>query len=92
MASPVPACVSAMFDGRLARMMILVKAPEHIATNGYVACDGFYQGFLAPLLAAFYCSKSTALMLPDNYEAMALDEIHKYVALQLEIQDLTSDE
>ena len=92
MASPVPACVSAVFDERLARMIILVTSPEHIAANEHVARDGFYKGFLAPLLAAFYCSKSTALMLPDDYEAMALDKIHKYVALQLEIQDLTSDE
>eukprot|EP00965_Chrysotila_dentata_P050698 1680937-Pleurochrysis_carterae.AAC.1 len=60
-------------------MLILVTAPEHIAANGHVARDGFYKGFLAPLLAAFYCSKPGAaisLMLPDDYEAMALDKIH----------------
>eukprot|EP00965_Chrysotila_dentata_P256702 6212634-Pleurochrysis_carterae.AAC.2 len=33
-----------------------------------------------------------AVLLPDDYEAMALDKIHKYVALQQKIQDLTPDE
>eukprot|EP00965_Chrysotila_dentata_P045860 1524141-Pleurochrysis_carterae.AAC.1 len=33
MASPVPACVSAVFDERLSKMLILVKSPEHIAAN-----------------------------------------------------------
>eukprot|EP00965_Chrysotila_dentata_P081541 2692206-Pleurochrysis_carterae.AAC.2 len=47
---------------------------------------------MAPLLAAFYCSKSTAVLLPDDYEVIALDKIHKYVALQQKIEELTPDE
>eukprot|EP00965_Chrysotila_dentata_P065974 2184682-Pleurochrysis_carterae.AAC.1 len=67
MASPVPACVSAVFPEALARLRGLAEDRDFIAANGHIRV-GFYEGFVAPLLAAFSCQRSAALQVTDDFE------------------------
>eukprot|EP00965_Chrysotila_dentata_P141224 4667885-Pleurochrysis_carterae.AAC.2 len=87
MASPVPACVSAVFPEALARTTWFVESPKFNNANNNVPRDTFYKGFVAPLLALFQCHRPAALQIADNFEALALDKIDKYVSLQMRLQD-----